>query len=157
MLMMSINAMMSVLFFLFLTKKSLRKHCRQSEPDGADVLVVVGCISRDSANTVGDIYCGVTFPKAICSRAFFKGKRSLLGIIPPSIGGSCNMSCTSSKLQVTKILLFDPFTPVCAVLSRAWVITVTPAPGKLKFRQLYSQHTVSMRALTWQVGVSQWD
>lgn len=108
MLMMSINAMMSVLFFLFLTKKSLRKHCRQSEPDGADVLVVVGRISRDSANTVGDIYCGVTFPKAICSRAFFKGKRSLLGIIPPSIGGSCNMSCTSSKLQVTKILLFDP-------------------------------------------------
>lgn len=108
MLMMSINAMMSALFFLFLTKKSLCKHCRQSEPDGADVLVVVGCISRDSANTVGDIYCGVTFPKAICSRAFFKGKRSLLGIISPSIGGSCNVSCTSSKLQVKKILLFDP-------------------------------------------------
>lgn len=110
MLMMSINAMSAFFFsfFLFLTKQSLCKHCWQKEPDRTDVLVVVGRTRGDSANTVGDIYYGIAFPKAICSRAFFKGKRSLVRIILPSIGGSCNLSCTSSKLQVKKVLLFNP-------------------------------------------------
>lgn len=109
MLMMSIKAMMSALIFLFLTKKSLCKHCRQSEPDGADVLVVCWPYKqRLSKHSRGHLLWR-HFPKSnLFKGIFFKGKRSLLGIIPPSIGGSCNVSCTSFKLQVKKILLFDP-------------------------------------------------
>lgn len=38
------------------------------------MLVVVGHISKDSANTVGDTYRGIAFPKTISSRAFFQRK-----------------------------------------------------------------------------------
>lgn len=43
---------------------------------------------------------------------------------------------------------------ICAVCSTAQLVAVTLAPGKLEFRQLYSQPTISVRALTCQAGGS---
>lgn len=138
MLMMSINTM-SGLFFLSLTKGSWCKHCWQKEPDRADVLIVVGHKSRYSEEIqqmkLGDVYYGISFPKAICSKTFFHRKEVSEENYSPFLRDLLQENCTSSKHQVKKYCVIQylaPFTPVYAIPSLDGLLTLMPRTQEIK-------------------------